>query len=880
MLQQSTHPSPQELAAFTLGLLPPDEASAVETHISECKPCCDTLLGLSTGDTFVAQLQEARRLPADQTVDHAGQRTDERASLVDTPAALAEHPRYEVVGLVGTGGMGDIYKARHRVMDRMVAIKVINRKLVRKSEAVERFHREVKLAASLSHPNIITSYDAEQADDVHLLVMEYVDGVDLSRRVQDRGPLPVSDACDYVQQAARGLQYAHERGMVHRDIKPHNLMVTANGTVKILDFGLATLAPEALADVAMAESRGDLTESGSIMGTPDFISPEQANDSHQADIRSDIYSLGATLYYLLSGRPPFSEGTIMQKLQCHAIAEAKPIELVRVDLPVELAEVIRRMMAKNPADRYQTPAEVADALAGLHRGESSGTVAASQLAPDPRWSSSDRIAVTTACLTAGCLILTMLGLGLTELVVVWIVGMSIGLGLTSWSGSRDTSRGTSVAGWLSWGASVALAVIIYLVTDTGTLVIESEDEHVEIAVRPLLHESRDGNKQSLAWQYRIGDTHTGTIVTRLQSGPYIVDLKGKENEYVLSQDRFVLKRGGKVIVKVSRREDAAPSPLAAAAPNEPAQAPAAVREMTWRLLPAGEFEMGSSQADLQRMPPDATWFFADFIPGRRKAETPRRRVKITKPFHVSAHEVTIGQFREFVAGTGYKTTAERDGRGYGWDNADWVRSDKFNWRNPGFDQRDNHPVCNVSWEDAVAFCHWLSKREGAIFRLPTEAEWEYACRAGTDTRFSTGDDSDSLRGFANLADASLRRKHRSIDWAVAWDDGFAETAPVGSFQPNAFGLYDMHGNAWEWCQDVYARDGYDESAVVDPWRLAGGGGGAHVFRGGGFDNWAGFLRSADRYSSHSPKIRTEWAGFRVVRETSGSESPDAKGKSQ
>jgi sulfatase modifying factor 1 len=399
-------------------------------------------------------------------------------------------------------------------------------------------------------------------------------------------------------------------------------------------------------------------------------------------------------------------------------------------------------------------------------------------------------------------------------------------------------------------------------------------------VRPLLDESPGGNKQSLAWQYRIGDTLTGTTVTRLQSGPYIVDLKGKGNEYVLSQDRFVLKRGEKVIVKVTRRKDAAPSALAAsaAAPNEPAKAPSVVREMRWRLIPAGEFEMGSAEADLQRMPPDAKWFFADFIPSRRKAETPRRRVKITKPFHVSAHEVTVGQFRKFIAATGYKTTAEKDGRGYGWHNSEWVKSDEFNWRNPGFEQRNDHPVCNVSWEDAVAFCQWLSKRERAIYRLPTEAEWEYACRAGIATLFSTGDDSDSLRGFANLADASLYRKHRSIDWAVAWDDGFAVTAPVGSFQPNAFGLYDMHGNAWEWCQDVYEHDGYDESALVDPVRLADGD--AHVFRGGGFDNWAGFLRSADRYSSHSPNIRTEWAGFRVVRETTGSDNPAAEGKSQ
>ncbi len=170
------------------------------------------------------------------------------SSCQDIPAPLAEHPRYEILGLIGKGGMGDVYKARHRKMERTVALKVINRGLVRKAEAVDRFHREVKAAAQLSHPNIVTAYDADQAGDFHFMVMEYVDGVDLSQTVKDRGALPVAEACDYIRQAAIGLQHAHERGMVHRDIKPHNLMVTADGTVKILDFGLASLAPEAMSD--------------------------------------------------------------------------------------------------------------------------------------------------------------------------------------------------------------------------------------------------------------------------------------------------------------------------------------------------------------------------------------------------------------------------------------------------------------------------------------------------------------------------------------------------------------------------------------------------------------------------------------------------------
>ena len=162
--------------------------------------------------------------------------------------------KYDVRAEIGKGGMGAVYQARHRMMDRTVALKIINPELMRKPEAVDRFHREVKAAARLSHPNIVTAYDAEQAGDVHFLVMEYVDGVDLSHTVKDRGALPIAEACDYVRQAAIGLQYAHEQGMVHRDIKPHNLMVMADGTVKILDFGLASLAPEALSDADTVEA--------------------------------------------------------------------------------------------------------------------------------------------------------------------------------------------------------------------------------------------------------------------------------------------------------------------------------------------------------------------------------------------------------------------------------------------------------------------------------------------------------------------------------------------------------------------------------------------------------------------------------------------------
>ena len=360
MPKSTGHPSEEQLSAYNLGQLPPDEAVAIESHVSKCETCCDTIISLSSDDTFVGLLKDARQLPTDQTVDHGV--VSAAASLQEVPSQLSEHPRYEVLGLIGRGGMGDVYRARHRKMERTVALKVINRGLVQKADAVDRFHREVKAAAQLSHPNIVTSHDADQAGDFHFMVMEHVDGVDLSQTVKDRGALPVAETCDYIRQAAIGLQHAHERGMVHRDIKPHNLMVTADGIVKILDFGLASLAPEAISTSDAVAARPDLTAAGAIMGTPDFISPEQANDARQVDIRSDIYSLGATLYYLLSGRVPFDDGSVMHKLRSHAQVEPAPLNSVRDDVPEELVAIASKMMAKDPDERYFTPKEVANAL--------------------------------------------------------------------------------------------------------------------------------------------------------------------------------------------------------------------------------------------------------------------------------------------------------------------------------------------------------------------------------------------------------------------------------------------------------------------------------------------------------------------------------------
>jgi hypothetical protein len=299
------------------------------------------------------------------------------AAPADVPPPLVDHPRYRVVGLLGRGGMGAVYRAEHRLMQRQVALKVINPSLTTSADSVERFRREVVAAARLTHPNIVAAYDAEQAGDLHFLVMELVEGMSLNALVQRRGRLSVTDACRCVRQAALGLQHAHEQGMVHRDIKPHNLMLTPKGQVKILDFGLARFVSET------SRAAGDLTQAGTVMGTPDYMAPEQAQDPRAADIRADIYSLGCTLYHLLTGQRPFPEGDSLNKVIAHIQRAPRPVAELRPDVPAELCGVVERMLAKDKDQRFQTPAEVAAALAPFTRQQRAPEGERTQADPPP-----------------------------------------------------------------------------------------------------------------------------------------------------------------------------------------------------------------------------------------------------------------------------------------------------------------------------------------------------------------------------------------------------------------------------------------------------------------------------------------------------------------
>jgi eukaryotic-like serine/threonine-protein kinase len=278
--------------------------------------------------------------------------------------------QYRILDELGRGGFGCVYKAMHGIMNRVVALKVIAPELVEDSRARSWFRREVLATTQLYHPNIVMAYDANEVDDALFLVMEYVEGPNLDQMVRQQGPLPIGLACAMLHQVGRALHYAHEKGMVHRDIKPANLLIPQGAAVpadpaggpplvKVGDFGLARLRPNG------SNTTLNLHNDKGFVGTPAYISPEQARCVHEVDIRSDLYSLGCTFYYALSGHAPFRGQTALQTVMQHLEKEAEPLGSVRPEVPAALVSILRRLMAKKPEQRFQTPADLLAELSFL-----------------------------------------------------------------------------------------------------------------------------------------------------------------------------------------------------------------------------------------------------------------------------------------------------------------------------------------------------------------------------------------------------------------------------------------------------------------------------------------------------------------------------------
>ncbi|HUY34879.1 MAG TPA: bifunctional serine/threonine-protein kinase/formylglycine-generating enzyme family protein [Pirellulales bacterium] len=797
---------------------------------------------------------------------------------------------YVILDQIGQGGMGQVFKARHRRMDRIVAIKMLPAGVSNDPGAVARFQREVKAAAKLEHPNIVTAYDADEAAGRHFLVMQYVEGTDLSALVKKNGPFPVAEAVSYVLQAARGLEFAHGEGVVHRDVKPANLLVDKKGVVKVLDMGLARL--ESAAGVEHTE----LTGTGQIMGTVDYMSPEQALDTKHADERSDVYSLGCTLWYLLTGRAAFGGESVMAKLLAHREQPIPSLQAACAEATPALQAVFTKMVAKKAEDRFQSmsevvaelerfrldrdavgsASEVSDApgedhrlsefLRGMNPSKAAGGHAPSKPAPATKRPSPPLLEATMAMTgpqvdtdptTEQSLV--------APAAVAWWKKVAEFVRIPSVKAQRRNShefrhmRGRrSVSGGgrrirvfvaCAAGASALLlaGIVLFLQTKQGTLRIEINDPAIEVVV--------DGK----------GATIKGAKSEEIKLQPGNHGLRIKYGELEFETNKFILNRGDTITLKVELLAGKVrvvqgdtvlgEAPLPAIAPFDAKQAGAYQEAwakylgtkveienslgMKLRLIPPGEFTMGSPQAEIDALvetTTDQNWQV------RFRSEGPRHPVKLTQAFYLCSCEVTQRQYQELMGVNPSYFSSGGAGK-------DAVKD---------LDTRE-YPVETVSWFDAIDFCNKLSEKEqrkpyyvrdgevvkvlgGTGYRLPTEAEWEYACRAGTTTRWSFGDNETNFAQHAWFNSNSSGRTHQ-----------------VEGLPSNPFGLYDLYGNAWEWCWDWHGE--YAAGAVSDPTGPAAGS--ARVVRGGAFYSSASYCRCAARFAA-PPMDRDLNLGFRVL----------------
>jgi formylglycine-generating enzyme required for sulfatase activity len=629
--------------------------------------------------------------------DEAGRFLEAPACPLGPARPATEVGPYRLMEPIGEGGMGTVYRAVHTRLGRPVALKLLTARRRLDPDAGARFEREMRAIGALRHPHIVQPTDAGEIDGVPFLAMELLDGRDLGRLVADRGPVGVADACEAVRQAALGLAHAHAHGLVHRDVKPGNLFLTPDGTVKILDLGLARTAAgptEAGAiDGPTVLAAGDLTATDTRLGTVNYMAPEQRTDPAGVDARADVYALGRTLAFLLTGSPDVpTAGRV----------------------PGGLRKLIQRFQAAEPAARYATAAAVADALRPWCRGHD---------------------------------LKTLLERGRAQL--------------------RRRRR---------WPAGV-LAVVV-----------------------------------------------TGAIVV-----PAFVATRGK-----------------------TEPDPGSPPGVAGAAPGPVGPPP-----------PAGKLGLTAKEAGaLQRqwaahlkrevVETDAAGLRMVLIPPGRLEDSAWRIIDVTRPFDLTATEVTRAQFRQFVEEAHYVTTVEREVRGGNLMVAvnRHVRKLSHTWNTPGFETGDAHPAVHLTQDDALAYCDWLTRRTGRTYRLPTAAEWFWACRAGSADAFYYGNDPTRLSEYAWFA-----------------DNAGGKPQPVGLKRPNAWGLYDMFGNVAEWTSD--AATGYPNGVLKDPIRppvnrsrlICGG----HYFTPERYPDGHPGL-SCDEAASTSKEEASSLIGFRVLRE--------------
>jgi serine/threonine protein kinase/WD40 repeat protein len=559
-------PNQTILEEFLLGKLPDERWEAVNTHLENCPECETTVASLDEPtDTLISQLRGPKqvspctkdpgfqRVMADlKQLDRGKKGPASRNAEQPAETTLGQKPqhlgKYRILKKLGQGGMGAVYKAEHSKLKKVAAIKVLPPDQTKDSAALARFEREMEAVGKLDHPNIVRAMDAGEADGVHFLAMEFVDGVDLSGLVKHAGPLPVAEACELIRQAAVGLEHANEHGLVHRDIKPSNLMLTTSGQIKILDMGLALLQHQS------AGAGEELTSAGQTMGTVDYMAPEQGNNSHEVDIRADIYALGATLYKLLCGQAPFADKKYdapMAKLMAVATETPAPLDTHRKDLPKGLSKLVARLLSKKPGQRPDTPMELAALLAPFAEGARVGEFL--QFVQEKTAEEADRTSDTFAHLSSSFTDTTR---GKVAIAPRYARHTASPLARLSsfWRSIPPVAKiGLAAAALVPL---LVLGVVLMLKTDKGTILVEvpeGEEQNIRLAV------TQGGQEVTIL------DADHGWTVS-IQEGEYHLDVRKGGDRFAIEDNTLIVSRNGKARVKVTLKptqvaaKDVAPVP--------------------------------------------------------------------------------------------------------------------------------------------------------------------------------------------------------------------------------------------------------------------------------------------------------------------------------
>jgi WD40 repeat protein/serine/threonine protein kinase len=558
-----------------LGKLSEDDLEPVAVHVERCSDCQSTLASFATDEDslvsglrkLIAEPKHIREPALEQAVRRVASMDVKLYTAVagcseesrNDPPTLDQLREYQLLEKLGAGGMGTVYKALHTKLKRVFALKVLAAERMRHPEAVARFQREMEAVGRLKHPNIVGATDAGEVEGTHFLVMEFVEGLDLSNLVDRFGPLPIVDACAVVRQAAMGLQHAYEHGLVHRDIKPSNLMLTPAGQVKLLDMGLARLCGE-------RPAQEELTGTGAMMGTADYMAPEQVSDSHSADHRADLYSLGCTLYKLLTGHVPFSGNkysSTFQKLKAHVEEAVPSISEKRPGVTADLATVVDRLLAKTPSDRFQTPSQVVEALEPLTVGSDLPALLRNAREAKRPEEEPDRSLPSTAASISSALSDTNIG-DQDEKVAEPVSSAEVMAPAEDRKGAQSAAPETATRkeqrnvlvgshrGWrpaalasamiLSVFGFFAAPTIVRFATGKGTLVVEIDDAKVEATFHSEGLTIHDVDR---------GRTYTLNVNSKnLDPGNYRIELTSDAGLRV-DVNKFTLRRGGRAVVKVT-----------------------------------------------------------------------------------------------------------------------------------------------------------------------------------------------------------------------------------------------------------------------------------------------------------------------------------------